>query len=511
MEVPGGRPCYNPDQNPSFGSTAIIVWYKGKERVLFDIMQEYRVPTEKKTNKVRLILWAAFILSALISIILAFGSQKEGTYQPGEYSPVAMNETITSNGGAEPTLDNSKLLQINADRPGYKALDLDQPIYFLLTGLDKWGLAGESSKGLTDTIIVAYLDTTGERAGMISIPRDTWVEVPKYGFNKINQAYLLGEAYGYPGGGPGILMETAGNFLDIEIDYYAQVDFKSFVALVNAIDGVPVDVQEEIQIFPNANPREDPVILDPGEHVLPGDLALGYVRTRDTLEGDFGRNKRQQQVLVGLQKKIFSAEILPVLIPRLPGLYRNLSSNVETNLTLNQIVSLAWAVKDINPQSVQTWAIREPIVTADVNDRQQYILVPDLEQIRKIWQDMQNITATPVPEPTREITLEEYLAEENASITILNATSSPGLASITAEFLEAKGFQIGEVGNADKYKDQTLIYDYSGKPYTVQTLLHVMGYTQNRLFYRSDPSVTADIVIMLGADWVQENPMDDPE
>ena len=474
-------------------------------------MQEYRVPTEKKTNKVRLILWAAFVLSATISIILAFSSQKERTYRPGESSPVALNETITTNDGAEPTLDNSKLLQINADRPGYKALNLDQTIYFLLTGLDKWGLAGDSGKGLTDTIIVAYLDTTGERAGMISIPRDTWVEVPKYGFNKINQAYLLGEAYGYPGGGPGILMETAGNFLDIEIDYYAQVDFKSFVALVNAVDGVPVEVQDEIQIYPNANPREDPVTLAPGEHVLPGDLALGYVRTRDTLEGDFGRTKRQQQVLVGLQKKIFSAEILPVLIPRLPDLYRNLSSDVETNLTLNQIVSLAGAVKNINPQSVQTWVIREPIVTADVNDRQQYILIPDLEQIRKIWQDMQNFTATPVPEPTREITLEEYLAEENASVTILNATSSPGLASITAEFLEAKGFQIEEVGNADKYKDQTVIYDYSGKPYTVQTLLHVMGYTQNRLFYRSDPSVTADIVIMLGADWVQENPMDDQE
>jgi hypothetical protein len=93
----------------------------------------------------------------------------------------------------------------------------------------------------------------------------------------------------------------------------------------------------------------------------------------------------------------------------------------------------------------------------------------------------------------------------------LNATSSPGLASVTADFLEAKGFQVGEVGNADKYKDQTLIYDYSGKPYTVQSLLHAMGYTQNRLFYRSDPSVTADIVIVLGADWIQENPMDETE
>ena len=473
-------------------------------------MQEYRVPTEKKTDKVRRGLWVAFLLSATISIILAFSSKEEGTFQPGEYLPSAEQGEILTSDGAEPTLDNSTLLQVNADRPGYKALDLDHTIYFLLTGLDKWGLEGDDRKGLTDTIIVAYLNASEEKAGMISIPRDTWVEVPEYGFKKINQAYLLGEAYGYPGGGPAILMETAGNLLDIEIDYYAQVDLKSFVSLVNAVDGVTVDVQEEITIYPNANTKDVPVQLSPGEHMLRGDLALGYVRTRDTLEGDFGRTKRQQQVLVSLQEKLFSYDILPVLIPRLPGLYRNLSSDVETNLTLNQIVSLAWEVKNVNPQSVQTWAIREPVVTADVNERNQYILVPDLEQIRKIWQDMQSITATPMPDPTQEITLEEYLAEENAHLAILNATASPGLANITAEFLEERGFQISEVGNADKYKEQTLIYDYSGKPYTVQALLQVMGYTQNRLFYRSDPSVTVDIVIVLGADWVGENPLDEP-
>jgi LCP family protein required for cell wall assembly len=474
-------------------------------------MQEYRVPTENKTDKVRRGLWAAFLLSASISIILAFSSRKDQIYHPVESSPISVDVTIPASDELEPTLDNSRLLQTNADRPGFKALDLDQTVYILLTGLDKWDKESDSGAGLTDTIIVAYLDKSGERAGLISIPRDTWVEVPKYGPYKINQAYMLGEAYGYPGGGPGILMETAGNLLDIEIDYYAQVDFEAFVVLVDAVDGVVIEVQEEIQVYPNANTKDVMHILSPGEHLLPGDLALGYVRTRDTPEGDFGRTQRQQEVLVGLQDKVFSYEILPVLIPCLPGLYRDLASNVETNLTLNQIITLAWTIKDINPQSVQTRVIKEPIVTADINERNQYVLVPDLEKIRKIWQDMQNISATPIPVPTQEITLEEYLAEENASLAVLNATSSPGLAGVTAEFLEGKGFQIGEVGNSDKFKDQTLIYDYSGKFYTVRALLSAMGYTENRLFYRTDPSVTADIVIVLGADWVQENTMDELE
>ncbi len=466
-------------------------------------MQDYHSPSDQSPDRIRRVLWAAFLLSALITIILAFCSRKEDGDISVEPSPTVI--TDASPGPAEPTLDNTRQLQHNANRPGFKELDLSQPVYFLLTGLDRREWEGDTGPGLTDTIIVAYLNAAEGKAGLISIPRDTWVDVPQYGLYKINQAYSLGEAYGYPGGGPGILMDTAGSLLDIMIDYYVQVDFEAFVVLVDAVNGVLVDVQEEILVWPNAEMEGDMKRLYPGKQVLPGNLALGYVRTRDTLEGDFGRTKRQQQVLVGLQKKLFSYEILPTLIPRLPGLYRDLASHVETNLTLNQIITLAWAVKDISPQSVQTRVIKEPLVTADINDRNQYILVPDLDQIRKIWQDMQTSAATAVPEPTREPSQEEYLEEENARVGVLNATSSPGLASETADFLLANGVDITEVGNATKFKDQTVIYDYSGKPQTVRYILSLMGYTDNILFYKADPSATVDVVVVLGADWAQTN------
>jgi hypothetical protein len=273
------------------------------------------------------------------------------------------------------------------------------------------------------------------------------------------------------------------------------------------VNGVLVDVPEEILVWPNAQMEGDMKRLYPGKQVLPGNLALGYVRTRDTLEGDFGREKRQQQVLAGLQKKISSYDILPTLIPRLPSLYRDLSSHVETNLTLSQLISLAWAVRDINYQSVQTKVIREPVVTADINDKGQYILVPDLQLVRSMWQDMQEISATPIPEPTQEPSLEDYLTQEEALVGILNATSSPGLAGETADFLQEKGINITSVGNATKFKDQTAIYDYSGNPETVRYILGLMGYTETRLFYKSDPNVTEDIVILLGADWSLDNTM----
>lgn len=469
-------------------------------------MQAYPSNNNKSPDKIRLGLWAAFLFFAILTTVLAFCSRKEKT-DLNETPQNQVSEETFSSDLLQPTLDDNRLLQTNSNRPDYKELDLDQTVYFLLTGLDKREWEGDTGPGLTDTIIVAFLDVQEQDAGLISIPRDTWVDVPDYGPYKINQAFSLGEAYGFPGGGPGILMETAGDLLGTQIDYYIQVDFEAFVVLVDAVKGVLVDVKEEILVWPNAEMLGDMKRLYPGEQVLPGNLALGYVRTRDTAEGDFGRNKRQQQILVGLQKKLFSYEILPVLIPKIPGLYRDLNSNVETNLTLSQLITLAWAVRDINPQSVQTKAIDQPLVEPDINENNQYILIPDIDQIRKIWGDMQQLVATPVPEPTREITVEERILEENARIAVLNGTSSPGLAGETANYLLAKGVNIIEVGNADKFKDQTLIYDYSGNPYTIQSILNIMGYSQNRLFHRSDPESTVDIVIELGADWLQENPM----
>jgi LCP family protein required for cell wall assembly len=444
-------------------------------------------------------------------MFLAFCSRKGDDGQTPVISPVNLDSVSSSGDHPQPTLDDSRTLQTNADRPGFKELDLEKTTYFLLTGLDRREWEEETGPGLTDTIIVAFLNAEEEKAGLISIPRDTWVDVPEYDFYKINQAYSLGEGYGYPGGGPGILMDTAGDLLGVEIDYYIQVDFEAFIVLVDAVNGVLVDVPQEILVWPNPEMEGDMKRLQPGIQVLPGNLALGYVRTRDTVEGDFGRTKRQQQVLVGLQKKLFSYEILPVLVPRLPGLYRDLAENVETNLTLNQIITLAWIGKNINPQMLQTRVIKEPVVTAEINDRGQYVLIPDLELVRKIWQDMQDIVATPVPEPTRKPSREEYLQEENATINVLNATSSPGLASETADYLREQGINIGDVGNDDKFRDQTFIYDYTGNPHTVQYVLDLMGYSDNKLFYKADPSPAADIVIVLGMDWALDNPIGQSE
>ena len=125
------------------------------------------------------------------------------------------------------------------------------------------------------------------------------------------------------------------------------------------------------------------------------------------------------------------------------------------------------------------------------------------------------------PIPKRELLLIGLGADDNLPVI---QSADPNTHTIdTTEFngtlqgvavtgaTNANGINITEVGNADKFKDQTFIYDYSGNPHTIQLILNLMGYTQNILFHRSDPSSNADVVILLGADWIQDNTIPGPE
>ena len=242
-------------------------------------MTDYSSQPKKSGDWIKRGLWAAFLISALITALMAFKGTNNKTGTPLPTLTDGIASTFSDIEITQSTLADDRLLQGNSDRPGFKELNLDQTIYFLLTGLDKREWEGDTGPGLTDTIIVAFLDIQQQTAGLISIPRDTFVEVPKYGPYKINQAFSLGEAYGYPGGGPALLMESAGNLLGTTIDYYIQVDFNAFIVLVDSVKGVKVDVQEKILVDPDPSVDGDMKKLLPGIHVLPGDMALGYVRS----------------------------------------------------------------------------------------------------------------------------------------------------------------------------------------------------------------------------------------
>jgi LCP family protein required for cell wall assembly len=134
----------------------------------------------------------------------------------------------------------------------------------------------------TDTLILVTVDPMTKTAGMLSIPRDMWVNIPGFGYSRINTAWTLGRGSKLPGGGPAQAMKTVSHFIGVPVDYYVQVDFDTFVDIINLIDGVDVYNDETIVLDPMAHGKDFPKVKLTccGMRHLNGRVALAYARCR---------------------------------------------------------------------------------------------------------------------------------------------------------------------------------------------------------------------------------------
>jgi polyisoprenyl-teichoic acid--peptidoglycan teichoic acid transferase len=378
-------------------------------------------------------------------------------------------------------------------------------VSLLVMGLDYRDWQAGEGPPRTDTMILLTIDPVNRTAGMLSIPRDLWVSIPGYDYGRINTAYQLGEAYKLPGGGPQLASETVEELLGIKIDYYAQVDFGAFARFIDEIGGVEVDVNEELKLDPlgDGNTKK----LKPGHYNLPGNLALAYVRLRKTEGGDFDRSQRQQQVIMGIRKRILEYDMLPVLISKAPVLYNEISSGVHTNLGLDQAIRLAWLAIQIPEENIKQGAIGAGQVAFAMSpDGTQQVLKPLTEKIRALRDEIFSDTASASP-LANTADIGQLVKDENAQVTVMNGSSVPGLAARTVDYLKLQGINVVETGNASQVSPSTEITFYNGKPYTLKFLVDLMKINKFRIRYASDPAVAADIVITLGDDWAQTNTM----
>jgi LCP family protein required for cell wall assembly len=230
-------------------------------------------------------------------------------------------------------------------------------VTILVMGLDyrDW-VAGEGSPR-TDSMMLVTFDPLTRQAGMLSIPRDLWVEIPGFGHNRINTAYMFGEASRLPGGGPGLAMQTVEDLIGVPIQYFAVIDFSTFERMIDEIGGIDVLVTERIKISPIGRTS---YWLDPNAHHLDGAQALAYARVRKGAGDDFGRAERQQQVALAILDRVVGFEMIPTLVARAPALYQELSSGIRTNMTLEQMVSIGWSALQIPHSSIHKGVIGPP-------------------------------------------------------------------------------------------------------------------------------------------------------
>ncbi|HCB49389.1 MAG TPA: hypothetical protein DEP47_07680 [Chloroflexi bacterium] len=373
-------------------------------------------------------------------------------------------------------------------------------VTILILGIDQ--RCDEDGPTRTDTMMVITIDPIGLSGAVLSLPRDLWVEIPNFGLDKINQAHFLGEVHDYPGGGPALAVETVENILGINIDYFATINFEAFVELVDEIGGIEVEAAEDIEddTYPDNCYGYDPFYLSEGKHQLDGQTALKYARTRATFGGDVDRAGRQQEVILAVRDKILRLDMVPQLLTRSPELWRIFQRNVETDLTLNEVIQLGLLAQDIPRENIRNEVLDYDYVYNEVAPNGQAVLIPVRENIRDLRDQL--FAPPAIPTPVIE-NLPQMMVEEAARVAIYNGTQEFGLAGETQEYLLDYDLNVVEIGNADSSEYQsTQVIDYGSNPNTTLYLTRLMKIPPlNISSSRNQPDGEFDVLVILGGDW----------
>ncbi len=198
--------------------------------------------------------------------------------------------------------------------------------YVLLLGTD--ARKGETM-ARTDTMILACVDTEKNQLALLSIPRDTRVNIPKHGMDKINCATLYG--------GPELATEVVSDLLGIEVNDYVLTNYDGFKDIIDALGGVTIDVEQRMYHYDPQDGGMYTIDLQPGVQRMDGDKALQYVRYRSYALGDIARTEYQQKFLAALMDELAQKGT----ILKLPKLLPKISGAISTTLSLKELVQLA--------------------------------------------------------------------------------------------------------------------------------------------------------------------------
>jgi LCP family protein required for cell wall assembly len=369
----------------------------------------------------------------------------------------------------------------------------------LIVGVDE--RPGHPEEGVrSDTLILVRLDALGRWAGMLSIPRDTRVDLPDVGPTKINVAYGQGyagaEAYYRPGttpqqGGMAMAAQAVERLLQLpergqHVDAIAQINFDGFASVIDLLGGIDIDVPTLIvdDAYPTPDFGTTRIEFQPGLQHMDGATALIYARTRHA-DSDFGRAERQQQVLRAIATELRKRG--PVGQAWLaPGLLRGLDGAVTTTLPIarpDMLLGLAWLGSGLNPDELGQ--LRLSPETAPNYREEGSDLIWDPNDIRAVVDQF-------LTRPSE--------ASEAATVQVLNGTAVGGLAGRVSGELERAGFTLIAPGNAPAGDiPQTVVYDLTGKPRTSRRLASQLG-AQLRQGAPEGVTSAADIVVVVGQD-----------
>lgn len=295
------------------------------------------------------------------------------------------DETLASLNKSYPNFESeTKCIETLTAKTGVQSLPVnvkEEAFNVLIMGVDIRQDEGDIySRTRTDTLMVASFNPQTMKATLVSIPRDSYVELANstHSQDKITHAGIEGI---------GCTIETVENLLDIDINYYAKFNFQALVRLVDTLGGIDVDVQYSFT-EQNSNDQADAIHVEKGQQILDGEQALAYARHRNT-QNDHVRNASQQQILKAILSKIASFET----ITKVDNLLNVMKGNMTTNLSRDELISLAGLIPKLSSLEISNSVLAGEDTQAYVPRYDEVLWITDLDadSIEKAHQEIENI------------------------------------------------------------------------------------------------------------------------
>jgi len=259
-------------------------------------------------------------------------------------------------------------------------------VNILLMGIDR--RPGEPFISRTDSMIVVSINPETDKVSMLSVPRDLYVMLPGRGRDRINTAFVYGSTGNNPAGGATLAMQTIEYNLGIPIDHYVLVDFSAVINGIDLLGGVDVNVPYTINdpTYPNMNYGYDPLYIAAGQQHFDGLTALKYARTRHQ-DTDFGRARRQQQIILAVRDKAVALGIGSML-QQAPAFYQQLEQGIRTDLSMEQMVRLATTLSGVPAENIHSEVLDQRYVSGHVTEQGAQVLVLNNAVVTPLIQQM---------------------------------------------------------------------------------------------------------------------------
>jgi LCP family protein required for cell wall assembly len=429
-----------------------------------------RLKIERDRRRARSKRILAIVAVSLVALAaLAAG----GVYAYAKYIERTMQSTVMTQGKLGAVLTKAKPME---------------PVNILVLGADY--RKGET-KYRTDSMIVAHVDPKLKKIWLISIPRDTKVELKGHGTIKINAAHVYG--------GPEGAVEATERLTGLKMNHYVEVNFEGFKKAVDAIGGVWIDVPVEIDdIQADLSPGHRAKHVDAGYQRLDGEHSLTFVRARHQFaDQDFSRMKNQQLFFRALADSLVKTGN----ITKLPQVVSAVAPYIKTDMSLVEMIKMAQSLRGAGSQNIHTATLKGPWISP-------YIIV-DPDQMAGLIKAMNEgrsfepTASTPASGTATSGKAAPVAAKKPTQITITvrNGSGMSGVAKQAASILKAKTFSVGEVGNANQnvYSNSMVIYktDRAAAELVASALPPGTKIVQSRGMY----SFTTDILVVIGKDW----------